>query len=278
MQTISKLVDKSELLVYCAIFDACLWKDVTWKIWSNYCNPGNFRERLIFVLPVCKFLEVMKINSLLINFPGLKCSVKRAQLLKLVAYDMPNCKFTKFISFLKFPGLQYFRFWELSKLLQTGDALSEPLDKAGHCRPIVDIKPIPPPFMNALDDKQIPLDKPQKMTNNHPMRQSFFCFLVKILVRRPPDLLDLFWRHCVSVFPGFNNGMTCPVLNSVGKSPDLNDSLNTVAIFPAIHFADSLSSAELMLLGPDAFDGLKEKFGLFVDFEFLTEMGSWGTD
>ena len=23
---------------------------------------------------------------------------------------------------------------------------------------------------------------------------------------------------------------------------------------------------------------LKEKFGLFVDFEFLTEMGSWGTD
>ena len=24
--------------------------------------------------------------------------------------------------------------------------------------------------------------------------------------------------------------------------------------------------------------GLKEKFGLFVDFEFLTEMGSWGTD
>ena len=24
--------------------------------------------------------------------------------------------------------------------------------------------------------------------------------------------------------------------------------------------------------------GLKEKFGLFVDFEFLTEMGSWHTD
>ena len=23
---------------------------------------------------------------------------------------------------------------------------------------------------------------------------------------------------------------------------------------------------------------LKEKFGLFVDFELLTEMGSWGTD
>ena len=23
---------------------------------------------------------------------------------------------------------------------------------------------------------------------------------------------------------------------------------------------------------------LKEKFGVFVDFEFLTEMGSWGTD
>ena len=23
---------------------------------------------------------------------------------------------------------------------------------------------------------------------------------------------------------------------------------------------------------------LKEKFGLFVDFEFVTEMGSWGTD
>ena len=23
---------------------------------------------------------------------------------------------------------------------------------------------------------------------------------------------------------------------------------------------------------------LKEKFGLFVDFEFLTEMGSWGTN
>ena len=53
-----------------------------------------------------------------------------------------------------------------------------------------------------------------------------------------------------------NNGMTCPVLNSVGKSPDLNDSLNIVAIFPAIHFADSLSSAELMLSGPDAFQKL----------------------
>ena len=69
----------------------------------------------------------------------------------------------------------------------------------------------------------------------------------------------------MSVFPGFNNGMTCPVLNSVGKSPDLNDSLNIVAIFSAIHFADSLSSAELMLSGPDAFDGLSKAFLLQLD-------------
>ena len=53
----------------------------------------------------------------------------------------------------------------------------------------------------------------------------------------------------MSVFLGFNNGMTCHVLNSVGMSPDLNDSLNIVAIFPAIHFGDSLSSAELILSG-----------------------------
>ena len=37
----------------------------------------------IFVINFCivrKFLKFMKINSLLINFPGLKCTVKRSQL------------------------------------------------------------------------------------------------------------------------------------------------------------------------------------------------------
>ena len=44
-------------------------------------NPGNFRERLSFVLFVNSYsLEFMKINSLLIKFPGLKCTVKRSHL------------------------------------------------------------------------------------------------------------------------------------------------------------------------------------------------------
>ena len=40
---------------------------------DDYCNPGNFRI-------VCKFLELMKINSLLISIPGVKCTVKRSKL------------------------------------------------------------------------------------------------------------------------------------------------------------------------------------------------------
>ena len=34
----------------------------------------------------------------------------------------------------------------------------------------------------------------------------------------------------------------------------------------------------VVMENPDTVHILKEKFGLFVDFEFLTEMGSWGTD
>ena len=63
----------------------------------------------------------MKINSLLINFPGLKCTVKSSQLWKLVAYETlkhsqlwklvamkrQNRHFMKFISLLSFPGSQY---------------------------------------------------------------------------------------------------------------------------------------------------------------------------
>ena len=48
----------------------------------NYCNPGNFRI-------VRKFLKFMKINTLLINFPGLKCTMKLSQLWKLVACETP---------------------------------------------------------------------------------------------------------------------------------------------------------------------------------------------
>ena len=59
------------------------------KPYLTYCYPANFRKRLIFRI-VRKFLEVMKINSLLINFPGLKCAVKRSQLWKLVASEMPK--------------------------------------------------------------------------------------------------------------------------------------------------------------------------------------------
>ena len=70
--------------------------------------------------------------------------------------------------------------------------------------------------------------------------------------------------------------MKYPVLKSVSKSPDLNDSLNTVAAvhFQQYIFSDSLSSAELMfwyfchlcamLLGPDAFDGLRPFFSSFI--------------
>ena len=32
----------------------------------------------------------MKINSLLFDIPGLQCTVKRSQLLKLVAYETPK--------------------------------------------------------------------------------------------------------------------------------------------------------------------------------------------
>ena len=42
----------------------------------------------------------MTINSLLSNFSGLKCTVKHSQLRKLVAYEMLNSQFTKFISLL----------------------------------------------------------------------------------------------------------------------------------------------------------------------------------
>ena len=37
---------------------------------------------------VRKFQEFMKINSLLINFPWWKCTVKRSHLWKLIAYEM----------------------------------------------------------------------------------------------------------------------------------------------------------------------------------------------
>ena len=57
---------------------------------SVYCNPGNFRIKAINFRIVRKFLEFMKINSLLTCFPGLKCTVKPSQLWKLVAYEMPK--------------------------------------------------------------------------------------------------------------------------------------------------------------------------------------------
>ena len=43
----------------------------------------------------------MKINSLLISIPGLKCTVKRSKL--------RNAKIANLLNLLKFPGLQYFR-------------------------------------------------------------------------------------------------------------------------------------------------------------------------
>ena len=39
---------------------------------------------------VRKFLEFMKINSLLIIIPELKCTVKRSKLWKLIAYETPK--------------------------------------------------------------------------------------------------------------------------------------------------------------------------------------------
>ena len=53
----------------------------------------------------------MKINSLLTSIPGLKCTVKRSKLWKLIAYEIKrqNRQITKFISLLKFPGLQYLK-------------------------------------------------------------------------------------------------------------------------------------------------------------------------
>ena len=55
-----------------------------------YCNPANFRIKAINFRIVRKFLEFMKINSLLISIPGLKCTVKRSKLRKLIAYEMPK--------------------------------------------------------------------------------------------------------------------------------------------------------------------------------------------
>ena len=52
---------------------------MNFRVKFEYCNPGNFRERLIFVV-VRKFSEFMKINSLLIGILGLKCTVKRSKL------------------------------------------------------------------------------------------------------------------------------------------------------------------------------------------------------
>ena len=39
---------------------------------------------------VRKFLEFMKIDSLLSTFPGLECTMKRFQLWKLVTYETPK--------------------------------------------------------------------------------------------------------------------------------------------------------------------------------------------
>ena len=55
-----------------------------------YCNPGNFRKRLFFVLFV-SFWNLWKVIALiLINFTWLKCTVKRSQLWKLVAFERPK--------------------------------------------------------------------------------------------------------------------------------------------------------------------------------------------
>ena len=44
-------------------------------------------------------------------------------------------------------------------------------------------------------------------------------------------------------------------------------------------FSPQSSKKGKRVMFPSGFQSsLKEKFGLFVDFEFLTEMGSWGTD
>ena len=49
----------------------------------------NFFFHICFCHLWCvgKFLEFMKTNNLLINFPGLNFTVKRSQLRKLVAYE-----------------------------------------------------------------------------------------------------------------------------------------------------------------------------------------------
>ena len=71
-----------EQSVACGAFgNVPIW--VRWGRATNYCNPGNFRI-------VRKFLEFMKINSLLISIPGLKCTVKRSKLWKLIAYETPK--------------------------------------------------------------------------------------------------------------------------------------------------------------------------------------------
>ena len=69
---------ETSIQTHCLKTGAGICKDVEYPTnvlhahFNIYSNPGNFRIR--------KFLDFMKINSLLNNSPGLRCAVKRSQL------------------------------------------------------------------------------------------------------------------------------------------------------------------------------------------------------
>ena len=92
-----------------------------WEVWMQfYCTLGNFRIKVINFRIARKFLKFMKINSLPFNFPGLEYTVKHSHLWKLVAFETPKSSVHEIVSFWKFPGLQYIKFW----ILNTGIVLA----------------------------------------------------------------------------------------------------------------------------------------------------------
>ena len=57
---------------------------------DRIAEPFPILSRAIDFRIVRKIFEFMKISSLLISIPGLKCTVKRSKLWKLIAYKTPK--------------------------------------------------------------------------------------------------------------------------------------------------------------------------------------------
>ena len=69
-------------------------------------------------------------------------------------------------------------------------------------------------------------------------------------------------------------------MSALAISGDLLTSVDSlqVLLFPWKPSPAHKKKLTLVCISMPSMLPLKEKFGLFVDFEFLTEMGSWDTD